>query len=86
MEKGGYIVETADNPETYVPARDLDTILLEDLLATVRSAGEGAFLYNETQLLIPEVEQVLAERDRAAGAALGGQSVRQWVAAAAKEV
>jgi len=85
MEKGGYIVETADNPETYVPARDLDTILLEDFLATVRSAGDGAFLYNEAQLLIPEVEQVLAERDRAAGAALGGKSVRRWVAATPKE-
>lgn len=38
LKDAGFVVETAEEPPTYVPSRDLETIALKDVIDTVRRA------------------------------------------------
>lgn len=83
LKNGGVVAENSDSPPGYLPARDLDTLTVGELLTIVRAVGEdrhvcpGALPANE------RVDDVLARMERAAEAELGGLTVRELVAAPA---
>jgi membrane protein len=80
MTAGGVLVRTSDEPSGYVPARDLATLTVKQLLEMVRTIGESRFL-NVESLPAPEaVEDVIGETERAAQTALGGMTIKDLAA------
>jgi hypothetical protein len=76
LRDGGFIERTADDPPGYLPARDLGTISLAELLSAVRTAGETPLL-NERSVALPEAAREIAvQATRAAESVLAGRTVR----------
>ena len=81
LAAGGMVVQTVDAPRAYVPARDLETVTVKQLLDMVRSAGEDRFL-NVVALPAPEpVEALLRRAERAVEADLEGMTVKELAGA-----
>jgi membrane protein len=81
LAAGGVLVRTSEEPSGYVPARDLETITVKQLLETVRTIGENRFL-NVESLPAPEmVEDVMRKTDRAVEVALGGMTIKELAGA-----
>lgn len=78
----GLLVETADTPVHFVPARDPATISLTSLFQILRSAGETSYTLHENALLIDEVEATLRVMEEAVNTALMGRSLRDLACAA----
>ncbi|HQU15702.1 MAG: ribonuclease BN [Chromatiales bacterium 21-64-14] len=84
LVRNGLLILTADDPPTYLPGRDLETIRSKAVLDVVRTAeesagadlGAGAPLRSE-----PGVEAILARMDQAVQSALGESTVKQLVVA-----
>lgn len=72
----GLIIETADDPACYVPAHDPAMLKLDELLNTLRSAGEADYLFDTEAVNIHTVERVLDEVAGKRSAALAGRSLR----------
>jgi membrane protein len=60
LERGRLLLRTGDDPPTFLPSRDLESIRLEELLHTVRAAGEEQYLGPEAVPVPAEIESVLA--------------------------
>jgi membrane protein len=75
LEESGLIVETGDEPAHYLPAKDIATIRVREVLDAVRSAGEGAFAAAIPHLSLPEVDSLLGGIDEAVGASVGDKSI-----------
>ncbi len=78
LKKKGLILETADDPLAYVPARDLDTILLQDVYDAVRwqsaeASGRAGIVR------IDAVDALLRETDEAVGKVLRSRSLKDIV-------
>ena len=79
LRSSGFVSPTAEEPPTYLPARDVGSISLADPLRTVRRAGESPFL-GEAHVPWPEpVEGVAGRLADAVGGALSGATVRDLV-------
>lgn len=74
----GYLTETAGERPTYLPARELEHIVIEDVLATLKNHGDG---FKITRLTEGEVRlQEILDRVEASGAAaLEGVTLRDLV-------
>ncbi|HXV77764.1 MAG TPA: YhjD/YihY/BrkB family envelope integrity protein [Candidatus Polarisedimenticolaceae bacterium] len=76
LEQGGWVEKSAADPPGYLPARDLATIRLDELLGAVRTAGETPLL-NVGRVSVPEpVRRLAAEAIGAAEHRLGERTVR----------
>lgn len=75
----GLVKETNDDPPAYLPARDLETIRLNDLLKSVRNGEEIAHSVENRFLSMSEVNTVMARVDRAIEGALGNETLRDIV-------
>lgn len=76
LEQANLLVESNDEPPTYLPARDLGTIAVRQLLEAVRCAGEDRFL-NPAALPVSEsVAQVLSRIEQALSASMGNVTVK----------
>ncbi|GIW48349.1 MAG: hypothetical protein KatS3mg078_2226 [Deltaproteobacteria bacterium] len=80
LENSGLVVETADNPPGYIPARDIETIKLRDILKSIRGENTEESLWIESRFLsIPQVDQVMRRIDEAIEKALGKESIKDLV-------
>jgi len=61
LERGRLLLRTGDDPPAFLPSRDLGSIRLEELLHTVRAAGEEQYLGPEAVPVPAEIESVLAK-------------------------
>ena len=59
LEQNGLLVRTGGDPPAYLPSRDLGSIGLEELLHTVRAAGEEQYLGPDAVPVPDEIEAVL---------------------------
>ena len=59
LEQDGLLVRTGGDPPAYLPSRDLGSIGLEELLHTVRAAGEEQYLGPDAVPVPDEIEAVL---------------------------
>ncbi len=75
----GLLVEIGDDPVTYLPAHDPESISLRELLAAVRSSEEAEFSIERAQVNIPVVQRIESDMDEARGKALGEMSVKELV-------
>jgi membrane protein len=81
IEQDGLLVQTADDPPTYLPRRDIGSIMIEGLLRTVRAAGEEQYLGPEAVPAPAEIESVLAKVNLAIDAQVRDLTLRDLVTA-----
>jgi membrane protein len=80
LENSGLVVETADNPPGYIPARDIETIKLRDILKSIRGENtEESFWIESRFLSIPQVDQVIRRIDEAIEKTLGEETIKDLV-------
>lgn len=76
----GYLIEAGGEEEhAYVPAHDLDTVRLVDLLRDVRAAEESRFLNARQLVSFAPVDRVVEEMSSAWQQALGARTLRDLV-------
>ena len=76
---GGFLVSTAEDPPTYLPARDIETILVADLVASVREAEESDVLAQDRLISIEPVNEVVDRLQTAMAATLSNQNFKSMV-------
>lgn len=85
LEKKGYVLETADDPPTYVLAKDPSLVGIHDLISTIHR-GETGFAYPSEQNCPTEVDRVLERIDQTRKQALAGMSLRDLVPTANPQI
>ncbi|MCW5645394.1 MAG: YihY/virulence factor BrkB family protein [Rhodoferax sp.] len=79
LERRHLVVASADDPPSYLPARDPGRILVADVLETVRAAGEDGFLSPRVLPTRPAVAGLVAQLQQASADALAHMSLRDLV-------
>lgn len=79
LQQNGLVVATAKSPNTFIPAKDLDCILLSELLHIIRNAEDGDVVMGKGAFIQPEIEDVLSRLDKAYTTELGSTTVREWI-------
>jgi membrane protein len=82
FEDGGLVRRTADEPATFLPARPLDTTPVKDVIDAVRVADESSYLNVERLPHEAPVDALIETLERAADAALAGQTLKDLALAA----
>ena len=81
LSRQGLVVEVAGEPIAYVPAREIETILLTDLLDAIRRAEEGRIV---TEARLPgcdPVDELMVRMEHSVAQELGGETLRDLVLA-----
>lgn len=86
LQKNGLILETGDDPPAYVPARDIDTIRLSELLKVVRMSEKDAVVVEKTVLSVPDVDGVLNMLETSAQNVLGDRTLKDMVLSRSHDV
>ena len=79
LVREGFLAETSDEPTTYLPAQDIESICLIDLVQASRSEGESDFLNDQYVAPLEPVDQVIDHMNLALSAAVGETTVRDLV-------
>lgn len=79
LKKKKLIIETTDWPPAYVPARDIDTILLQDVFNAVRQHHCGVTGARGWILPIEPAENIVRKVDDAIDGTLGSESLKELV-------
>ena len=79
LEQDGLILETADDPPAYIPARSIETIKLNDLLNSVRIAEKETLSVEKRVASVPEVDNIISTLDNAFDKTLGEKTLRDLV-------
>jgi membrane protein len=85
LEKKKLITETADDPPAYLPARDLETIRLKEILDSTRADGQNNHLEHKIYS-VPEVDSVVERVDESIGSALGEETIKDIVLSHKKDI
>ncbi len=86
LESAQLLVQSADDPPRYLPARELALISVAQVLDTVRAAGENRYLAPDALPVPAPVEALLERVQRAVDVSLGGMSLRELAAGEAGEL
>jgi len=81
LARGGILRKTNDDPPALLPARELSQLMVADVLAKVRAAGEDEFLGADALPLPQHVEAIATSVERAI-ASSSAASVRSMIDAA----
>ena len=79
LEQDGLILETADDPPAYIPARSIETIKLNDLLNSVRIAEKETLSVEKRIASVAEVDHIISTLDNAYDKTLGEKTLRDLV-------
>lgn len=79
MTSNNILTVTTDQPGTFVPARDLDSISLYDVLHAVRSTQQQQVLIGEKSPMFADVEHLLERLNQSIESEFANESVRQWL-------
>lgn len=79
LHGAGFLERTASEPRAYLPARDIETIHVDQLLTAVREAGETDLLRLKRVTSIEPVDEVVNRMQAAVAEELGELSVRDLV-------
>jgi len=77
LVNAGLLAETAASPVTYLPASDLDTLTLNEIIRSVRAAEETVLLSFDTVLMQPEIKNIHSEIEAAIDASLKGKTLKE---------
>ena len=79
LEKAKILVETRADPPTFLPARDLDSVRVREILEIVRTAEEKTQVHADRIHAEPIVDEVMKRVDTAIYAELGEITVKDLV-------
>ncbi len=79
LDGAGFVERTASEPPAYLPARDIETIHVNELLTAVREAGETELLQLDRLASPGPVDEVVDRMRAAVADELGELSVRELV-------
>ncbi len=79
LENRGLIVETGSDPPAYLPARDIETIKLEQILKSVRMAEEDSYPLDESAFSISEIDSAIKKIDDVILNAFGDETLKGLV-------
>jgi membrane protein len=79
LENKGLIIETGDDPPAYLPARDIETIKLKDVLDSARDGEEGNLSVENRLYIVPEVNAVIERLDSAIQNAFGDETIKSLI-------
>lgn len=79
LVSGGFVVETAADPVTYIPAKDIEKITVQALLQCVRGAEPVEHVTYEKLYGFSEVDRLLQKVNAAIADALGDETIRSMV-------
>ncbi|UCD35583.1 MAG: YihY/virulence factor BrkB family protein [Nitrospiraceae bacterium] len=82
LSRNSLIVETGDEPPAFLPARDLETIPLQELIDTVRQVNRDTSAVAMHLVPLPEVDRVMDKMDAAIAESLGEGTLKDLVRAA----
>lgn len=75
----GYLTPVVSEPEGYLPARDIETIQLSDLLRDIRREGESRFLSRARVAPVPAVDAVINSVEESVCSSISGKTLRDLV-------
>lgn len=84
LERAGLVTGTGEADQTYLPAKDMESITLREIVNAVRMSGES--LPVQRTSLMREVERVISGIDKSIEDAVGGETLRDLVHALKEEV
>ena len=79
LKNKNLIVETADSPTTYIPAKDLELISLKEIVSTARTNEQTELFINKTEKSLSGVDTVLNNMDTSIYESLGNKSLKDLV-------
>lgn len=79
LQQAELLKQTSDDPPGYLPGRDLATIPISSVLATVRRVGEEGFLGPGALPLPESVDAIIARMEDAANLTVQGMSVKTLI-------
>lgn len=79
LEKNNLILETSDDPPAYIPAKDIETISLVELLNTIRVANNETRDIEKKVVSVPEVDELINGLDHAITNNLGEKNLKDIV-------
>jgi DNA-binding IscR family transcriptional regulator len=77
--EAGLLRATADEPESYLPARPLDQIRVTDILLAVRSADESPFYHPAAHRELAVIEDIMQQMEHSLQETLQQKNLRQLV-------
>jgi membrane protein len=86
LHDAGFVERTASEPPAYLPARDIETILVLEVLAALRQAGETDVLQLDHAVIPKPVDGTLDKARAAVADELGELSLRDLVLEEAESV
>jgi membrane protein len=79
LEQNGFLRETNDEPPAYIPARDMETISLKQLISAVRTGEKEALTVEKKILSKQEVDRFIKKMDNALADAAGHETLKDLV-------
>jgi membrane protein len=78
LEKSGLILRI-DSDNTFVPARDIETITLSDIVNSVRDKFQGAYSPLNDFMSIPGIEKIMLEVENTINSTLSKETLKELV-------
>lgn len=82
LEKNSILVETSDDPPAYLPAKDLETITLRELLDAARMTNRETLAFENHFATVPEVDGIMETLHAAVTDTLGDRTIKDLVRSA----
>jgi hypothetical protein len=79
LVESGMLAEVGEDPVTYLPARDPDTVTMRELFSVLRSAEEAKYSAEAGQLDIASVRELVGEVDGSRDEVLGDMTLKGLV-------
>ncbi|MCW9014522.1 MAG: YihY/virulence factor BrkB family protein [Gammaproteobacteria bacterium] len=76
LVKARLLTETSESPATYLPAYDIETLTLDEIISSVRSSGESSNLSSASVKPEPEIADVLLAMEDAIKKSLQGRTLK----------
>lgn len=78
LEKSGLLLRV-EHDNTFVPARDIETITLSEVVRSVRGEFQGAYLPLKDFTAVPAIEKIIGDMENAIDSALSKETVKGLV-------
>ncbi|MDO8282921.1 MAG: YihY/virulence factor BrkB family protein [Thermodesulfovibrionia bacterium] len=84
LKDNGLLIETNEYPPAYIPAKEIDTISLYEIVSVVRSSKGEIHLAVKSASSIPEVNIVMESLDDSIRNTLGSKTIKDLILSAGK--
>ncbi|MFQ6024184.1 MAG: YhjD/YihY/BrkB family envelope integrity protein [Acidiferrobacterales bacterium] len=79
LSRAGFVLQTADDPAAYVPARDIEKITVKALFDAVRKPAPGEHIADDTLYSVASINRLIECIDDAVAGALGASTIKSLV-------